>query len=604
MINKQKLLLSTLALSVALSMSTAIVAPEPVQAASFKKATNNFGKSMRKSRRKISRALKSRKNQKIIQNIAKVVILGGLLKHSPAAFIAGVVLIGAPEFFAKDISRRYRSDLNWSGCTRCTNRRARVITVPGRKVSNKTKRASAALAKEDIKDIQRALQALSLYKKRIDGDFGPGTRAGVKEFQRSLGAIENGFLSAEQRHRLFIRSEQQGYKRQAVLNVIDKDTQNGVSRNLPIVPAVVTPPQDVIAEYVLAKSQFKNFNEKYLQSGDQGMVTSASLLADGKIELTVKDAAGQTSKSVTGIINDIEVNPHKLSDQWVRVIYQDGSMSEPLILNTRDDFPSDDAATTWMTQAKKEISMLEKLTEVAPKNQEVRIAGTPPTTQAVPSVPVIVAEAPKDSGIDKPKPKAPDLKPGQKAVGGDGIIVVANNDKKGSGIDQSKTRGLDLKPRKKTDESSRNIVTARKENKKTVQKAPPSSPIAKNAKPKINDNKNNTLTGFDVLAGNETCRQNIYISFLFPDGESPISHYNITPPEGTIMVDNGDSTAYFTGACIQGNYDFSYVYIKEAKQQKDWKHFEREGAFQIASNSEQCSIDLNTPEKSASLECY
>lgn len=607
MINRQKLLLSTLALSVALSMSTAIVVPEPVQAKGFKSFTNKMKKGFQKNTRKIRRKLKDPRTQRLIQGLVLGAIAGGLVGRSPAAgAIFGVILVSASREFQEDYARRYSSDLDWHGCTRCTNRRARAITVPGRKVSAKTKNASVARVKEDIKDVQRALKALNLYKKRIDGDFGPGTRAGVKEFQRSLGVSETGILIAEQRYRLFIQSEQQGYQRQAVLNVIDKDAQIGIPRSLPIVPAVVTSPEDFIAEYVLAKSQFKNFNEQYLQSGNQGMVTSANLLADGRIELTVKGAAGQTTKTVTGIINDIAVNPHKLSDQWVRVIYQDGTMSEPLILNTRDDFPSAEAATTWMTQAKSKISILEKLTEVTSKTQEVRIAGTPPTShvEAEPTIPVNVAESPEDSSIDEAKPKVPDLQPGQKAVGSGGKIVIANNDNGESSIDEPKSKVPDLQPGQKAVGNDGKIMIANNDSFAMVQETPSSSSGTRNVSLNNNGNVENTLTGFDAQASNETCRQNIYISFQFPDGESPISHYNITPPEGTIMIDNGDSTAYFTGSCIQGNYDFSYVYIKEAKQQKDWEHFKREGAFQIASNSEQCSIDLYSPEKSASLECF
>ena len=676
MINKQKLLLSTLALSVALSMSTPIVAPEPVQAAGFKSFNKKLRKNFKKNTRKFKRAMRDPKTRRLLQGVGAALIFGGLGRHSSAAAIIGVILIAAPEIFQRDFEKSYRSDLDWSGCTRCTNARPRAVTVPGRKVSAETKRASISRVKEDIKDIQRALKVLGLYKKSIDGDFGPGTRAGVKEFQRSLGVNETRILSAEQRYRLFIQAEQKGYERQAVLDVIDKDAQTEISKILPIVPAVVTPPENVIEEYALAKSQFEIFNEQYLQSGNQGMVLSANLLADGRIELTLKDTAGQTAKAVTGVINDIAVNPHKLSDQWIRIVYQDGSMSEPLTLNTRDDFPSTEAATAWMTQAKNKISLLEVLTEVAPKNPEVRIAGMPPTSQSEdekveppvpvkiaeapveppvpektteapveapvpvnvekapveppvpvnvtkvpdevpvpvpvnikkdpveapvpvnvakapveppvpvivaeapvpvkiaeppvePPVPVKIAEAPKDSGMDESKPKVSDLQPGQKAVGSDGKIVIANND-----------------------------------NMPTVQENPSSSSGTRNISPNNNGKVGNTLTGFDAQVTKETCRQNIYVSFLFPDGETPITHYNITPPVGTIMIDNGDSTAYFTGSCIQGNYGFSYVYVKEAKQKKDWKHFKRKGAFQIASNSEQCAIDLNTPEKSASLQCF
>jgi hypothetical protein len=101
------------------------------------------------------------------------------------------------------------------------------------------------------------------------------------------------------------------------------------------------------------------------------------------------------------------------------------------------------------------------------------------------------------------------------------------------------------------------------------------------------------------------CSQELYVSFNFPQGETPISHYNITPPENTLMTDNGDSTAFFIGSCVQGQYAFKYVYVEKNTSAKSWKHHVREGTFQIASlDAGQCEVDLNTPTGSAGLKCF
>jgi len=102
----------------------------------------------------------------------------------------------------------------------------------------------------------------------------------------------------------------------------------------------------------------------------------------------------------------------------------------------------------------------------------------------------------------------------------------------------------------------------------------------------------------------EQCRQSLYVSFSFPGDDDPINHYNITPPENTIIMDNGDSTAYVTGRCVKGTYGFTYVSVKHDEASNEWEDFKREGSFVVASNHEQCSVDLNTPNGSASLQCF
>jgi uncharacterized protein YaiE (UPF0345 family) len=112
------------------------------------------------------------------------------------------------------------------------------------------------------------------------------------------------------------------------------------------------------------------------------------------------------------------------------------------------------------------------------------------------------------------------------------------------------------------------------------------------------------VTGTEQAVANGSCSETVYLALNFPEGNGNISHYNIIPPAQTIMMDNGDSTAYFVGNCIGGEYDFSYVYIEKGQSQSDWKHHKREGKFEIAATSSQCEIDLNTPDGSASLECF
>ncbi|MBT9373311.1 peptidoglycan-binding domain-containing protein [Rhizobium sp. CSW-27] len=101
----------------------------------------------------------------------------------------------------------------------------------------------------------------------------------------------------------------------------------------------------------------------------------------------------------------------------------------------------------------------------------------------------------------------------------------------------------------------------------------------------------------------QACGSDIYVSFEFPSGDNPINHYNIVPPEGTVMVDNGDSTAYFTGPCVQGRYDYKYVVVTHDEKKKSWGSFVREGSFEIASLSGQCEVRLNEPGGSATLKC-
>lgn len=515
--------LTILGLTTFMFASTSILTPEPTQAFDFKKTQKKIGNRFKKTQKKIKKSLrKNSTKKKIIQGVGVGLLLNGVAKNSPAAAIIGVALVTAPEVLKRDIAKEHRDDINWSGCTRCSNKKPQVVTAPGRKISTAKKKEAVARVKEDIKDVQLALQKLGLYKKKIDGDFGPGTRAGVKEFQRSIGGKETGTLNAEQRHRLFIQAEQSGYTRKAVLNSNQtSQIQNAVVTTTK--PVVITNP--AIAEYALAKSQFDKFSENHLQSGNQTMVTSATMLPDGKIELSITDPTGNQLKKLVGTVKNIQVKPHNLSDQWIRIIYDDGSQSNPIILNTRDDFSSTLQANEWMGQAQQKINILSKLTGVEVIEPDTRVA--------------------------KIESKPTENKP--LTSNSDGKIILTES------------------PAIKED-PAKTVLTSFEDN-------PTTQPSA-------------------------SCRKDMYVSFKFPNGENPISHYNITPPEGTMMIDNGDSTAYFTGSCIHGNYDFSYVYIQEGATKNDWKHFKREGSFEVASSGEQCSIDLNSPDGSAKLQCF
>lgn len=105
------------------------------------------------------------------------------------------------------------------------------------------------------------------------------------------------------------------------------------------------------------------------------------------------------------------------------------------------------------------------------------------------------------------------------------------------------------------------------------------------------------------LASAQQCREAVYISFNFPGDDNPIMHYNISPPEGTLMMDNGDSTAYFAGNCVQGEYGYKYVFIDKTNE-NTYDPQVREGVFLVASTSEQCDVNLNDPIGSAIVRCF
>ena len=521
-----------------------VITPQPVQGAGL---FDVIKRDVRKAKKKVSRDMKNPTFRKTLGVVGTVAGAGlavhGIKEGSVGHLIlGGVLLAGATQAFRQDMARQYGSDYNWAGCVGCNKKR--VLAPNNRSISKRQRTEISRRTKADVKDIQSALKTLGYYKKGIDGDFGPGTRAGVKEFQASIGDPSTGALNSEQRYRLFYRAEQEGYHRKAEFNQIEQAQAMRVGDVKFVAPVVVAadlasgsqPPQTskpAIAEYALAKSQFEKFVSEFLKSGNQSAVTAAELQTDGMIGLETSD-----KQHLTGAVTNIELKPHQLAEEWVRVQYVADRNSDPVILNTRDDLGSAEDAALWINRADKKLAILAKLTGAEVKAKKVEPVNEP---EKKPDTVIVDAE------------EAP-------ALPEDGRVEIAANDNK-------------------TDD------------------AIPVDPL-------LVETGLGTMQGFDQASADEICRQSVYVSWKFPNGEHPISHYNITTPDGVIMMDNGDSTAYFTGSCVLGEYGFSYVYVDEAVRKEDWKHFKREGAFQLAQNAEQCTIDLNNPDGSAAVQCY
>lgn len=560
-------IVSTFALAMAMSVSSAVIVPDTTQALDFKKVGKQFRKDISKVRKSLK---KNGVGKRIVQGVGVGLLVGGIAGDSPAAAIIGVALIAAPVVFKEDMARKYGDEMAWSACTRCYKQR--IVLAPGISVDAKKRSAIAAKVREDIKDVQRALAKLQLYKKKIDGDFGPGSRSAVKQFQGSLGEPETGYLTAEQRYLLFTRASEEGYVREAALNRVD-DSFGSPVKVTPkkVSEPVATPAVVAIPEYRLAQSQFDRFASAFLMGGGLSAVTAAQLQPDGQIAIEVAPAGGGEPRKIVASMNEIEIKPHDLSGQWVRITYNDPAQGAgPVTLNTRDDFASVEDASAWLRDGQGKVAVLSRLTgaEQAPSV----IAGN-------------VEEAPEVAAAE-PEPAPDDAA----TAGSDGRIVL-NAPEKASEPEPS-PQTAEAAPQAPESAQPQPVAAAEDG---TIRVSATETPVV----------PANSLSGFDEgEAAGKTCRQSIYVSFQFPNGDDPISHFNIASPEGTIMMDNGDSTAYFTGSCIQGDYDFSYVAIQEGKAENDWKDFKREGSFEIASNSEQCSVDLNTPDGSASMQCY
>lgn len=418
-------------------------------------------------------------------------------------------------------------------------------------------------------------------------------------------------------------------------------------------------PAPMIAEFKLAQSQFNKFTDEFLKSGEQAVVTNAALLPDGRIELQVKNLSTNGEETLIGTIGDVKFKPHRLAEEWVQIFYDTGDISKTrTLLNTRDDFETVDAANVWTRKAHQRVRILAELTgvELGETTEAPLLAGGNSNGQSSQQ------ETNKDNqNVEGNQTAAAEIAPvkitpklGDSLAGPDGRIVITDS-RSGGAI-----RTDSLEPEDQPTASGSNSAT-HGESASTIKIKPLATENQDEPeKPKItvksgdrkagpdgsivigNEEDNNTnqqtvsdsatipettagfretqpvsfsaeasaeileerITGFETSTGEKICRQNVYVSFKFPVEAEKINHYNIVPPEGTIMMDNGDSTAYFLGPCVQGQYKFSYVYVEEAQKAEDWKHFKREGTFQIASNGEHCSIDLGTSDGSSNIECY
>ena len=544
----------SLCLATCLTPSATLVAvsvSQEAEANSLRKLGNKFKRDMGKTGKALG--IKQNKNRKgsLGGSILTGVVVGGVVGLATdsvaAGILTGVVVAGASEAFKNDLYKSHGNDMAWSGST--TSNRRNIVASPGRTVSDAERRATNARIKEDVKDVQRALAALGLYRKGIDGDFGPGSRAAVKEFQRSLGEPETGYLTAEQRHRLFIQAEQAGYTRTAVLNQIDESQAVRIPVAAAGAAAVAATTTPAIAEYRLAKSQFDSFGQEHLMAGELSAVSGASMEPDGSIVLATQDASGNASDELTGRITQLEAKPHDLSDQWVRVTFQPEGDATPVVLNTRDDFTSPQEASEWLSKFNSRAKLIARLT--GDDGVQPQQSGTVIADAGQPAAQDNLSKDNLSTGsIEQAQPSD-----GSASADEDGRIVVA-----------------DAKP-----------------------VAPAPQPVAAGGQ------QGNTLSGFDEEVA--VCQQGMYLSFKFPDGDEPVSHYNIVTPNGTRLAHNGNSTSYVDGSCAVGEYQYSYVTIDKSNGQ-DWKHFKREGTFSIAGNAEACDIALNDPNGSAQVSCF
>lgn len=452
----------------------------------------------------------------IIQGIGLGLAIGGVAEGKAAPAIIGTVLATAPVIFQNEMKRKYKADQGWSGCTDCN--RQRVLVVPGRKVTSEQQKQIIARIRADVKDQQSALKSLGYYDGKVDGDYGAGTRAAVKLFQKAQLDDETGKLTAQQRSELFRQANAKGFEPESE---IAKATLAPVN-TLASAPSGASPQAaPTIKEFKLAESQLQKFSKDVLQYGSISQVKDVKLLNDGQIEVTV-DKAG-TNMAIRGGIESVTIKKHELSDEWVQISMLDANSGELVPLNTIDSLNSSEEASKWRDEAGKEIVLLEKLTE--------RNSTQPPA--------IVVA----DTGAKPEQPTA--VAPNALAT----TNAVLTSD--GSGAKVSEVASYAQTP-----------------------------------------------------SSQKQCSQNLYLSFNFPTGTGKIDHYNITPPEGTVMTDNGNETGFMVGPCVQGVYSYKYVVIDHDKAKKNWADQVQEGSFEVASAAGQCEVDLNVPQKSATLHCY
>jgi hypothetical protein len=561
-------LLSTILATSALSTSV-VIAPESSQAVSqniFKKIRKDLGK----AGKGIRKELKKGPLKQILPVVGTILIANGIADGSPAAIIFGAALIAAPQTFQQDMARKYGREMQYSGCTNCGNKR--IVLQPGQTITSEREKAIRAEIKEDIKDVQRALAKFGYYTSKIDGDYGKGSRRAARKFQAKIGTSQTGILNAEERYLLFTEAAELGYVRaERELQYEPKVIPAVLTETEPKAPVIVTP---TIAEFRLAKSQFSKFAKDFLQSGDQSIVNSAELLPDGRIKLQILDELTNQSTELTGTIAGIELAPHRVSDLWIRVTYEDDQTAEPINLNTRDDFDTAEEASAWMKKADTKIRVLAELTEVPMKKEEEEI---------------LVAETP-----DK-KPSTVKI-----AVTNDDLPKVKVSDD----TDEIKIADKPLNTGPKIAQPEDKDIEVAKIAEGTIGEEKPKSIALNPPEPKAPVIPEPTTISVNAPEELATCRQNLFVNFDFPVEDELVSHFIITPPEGSVWFDRGDTTSNIIGECVQGTYKYEYVSITKGQSDADWKDTKFTGEFQIASNAESCSIDLDDPTGSAGVRCF
>lgn len=507
----------------------------------FKQVEKNLGLNNNKNKKRKKSNTPNIGLDTVLQGVGMGLVAGGLIKGEAGPMIVGSILVAAPVVFQKDMERKYGRDQGWAGCVSCNQKR--LLVRPGASVTSAEQAAITARIKDDVRDIQGGLAQLGYYDKKIDGDYGPGTRKAVSLFQQSLFDQPTGKLTAAQRRELFVLAREKGYEptsgvaKAALMPVVASlpnpalPVSSGSLQDLALAPAVAT-----IKEFKLAESQFNQFAKDALQFGSLTAVKGARLLPDGKVEV-VMDTGAVLSNSV----GSIELKKHDLSENWIQILMANAGSEEQAVLNTVDSFGSAAEAATWLDGALKKLDLLKKLVgqdETAPAATMVVEAEKPPQ---MPNV--------KMAKVD---PGAPNT-------------------------------ALDVKT--------------------------PSIPTAANqqAQP-VGDTTKVAVATSEVNAQAKSipaqCGSDVYVSFNFPEGDKSINHYNIIPPEGTLMMDNGDATAYFTGNCVQGQYGYKYVVVTHDEKQKKWESSVHEGTFELASLAGQCEVNLDDPDGSATLQCY
>ena len=479
----------------------------------FKKVQKDLGLNKKKGKKR--KGSNSDLGLTIMQGVGLGLVAGGIIKGNAGPLVLGSILVAAPALIKQDMERKYGRDQSWAGCVSCNQKR--LLVRPGSTVTSARQAEIEARIKDDVRDIQGALAQLGYYNKKIDGDYGPGSRRAAALFQKSLLDEETGKLTAEQRSELFKQARVSGYEPKSE---VAKASLMPVMASLPVAsPAngsgATSEPR--IKQYKLAESQVGQFATEFLQKGELGAVKDVRLLGDGRIEVAVENGP-----ILRNTVDGIEISPHELSDRWVQVSMRDEAGGDAVLLNTVDIFNSAEEATKWQEDAHERMALLKKLTVVE-------------------------------------KPAA-------------ASVIIADQG------EQAAPQGQVVATKVADDSSGTTSVPA--------------------------DASQQVASGTPKAYSEAECGKDVYVSFNFPETDAPINHYNITPPEGTLMMDNGDETAYFTGSCVQGKYDYKYVVVTHDKAKNSWGSFERQGSFELASLSGQCEVNLNDPNGSATLLCY